>query len=162
MAARKEPLLLLWPPAIEDQIDLYRGFVEQYFPLLLPSELSGASKETKERVHGILCDSYKGVEGSINPEFLDQLPNVRVAVTSGAGYDHLNVPLLKSRGIKVGYAGSIPAEPTSDFGVLLILAAARKLKAGTICINCALVNCIPVGRRHRGGGGGGGGGHFGI
>jgi len=46
------------------------------------------------------------------------------------GYDHVNVPDLKARNIALGITPGVLTEATADTTVLLVLAAARRLREG--------------------------------
>jgi len=42
------------------------------------------------------------------------------------GYDHLDVPAIKKRGIKIGYTPIVPSAAVAEIAVFLMLAAARR------------------------------------
>ena len=60
--------------------------------------------------------------------FLNKFPNLRVLFSIGAGTDHLLIPELWKKGIRVGTTGTINAVCTAELGFLLMMASARKLK----------------------------------
>ena len=43
------------------------------------------------------------------------------------GYDHLDLDLIKSRGIKVGYTPNVLTEATAELTVALLLTTSRRL-----------------------------------
>lgn len=43
------------------------------------------------------------------------------------GYDHLSLPMLKERGIKVGYTPDVLTHATAELTVALLLATSRRL-----------------------------------
>lgn len=47
-----------------------------------------------------------------------------------AGYDHLDVPEIKRRGIKVGHTPMVLSAAVAEIAVLLMLAAARRAHEG--------------------------------
>lgn len=48
----------------------------------------------------------------------------------GVGYDHLDVGLLKSRGIKVGNTANVLNDSVAEVAVALILTAAHRIQEG--------------------------------
>ena len=48
------------------------------------------------------------------------------------GYDHLDVPEIKRRGIKVGHTPIVVSTAVAEIAVLLILSAARRAHEGRI------------------------------
>ncbi|XP_011880804.1 PREDICTED: glyoxylate reductase/hydroxypyruvate reductase-like isoform X2 [Vollenhovia emeryi] len=52
--------------------------------------------------------------------------NLKVVSTMSAGYDHLDVPEIKRRGIKVGHTPNVLSAAVSEIAVFLMLAAARR------------------------------------
>ena len=49
-----------------------------------------------------------------------------------AGYDHLDVPEIKKRGIKVGHTPKVLTSAVADIAVMLLLSAARRAYAGRL------------------------------
>ncbi|XP_036141314.1 glyoxylate reductase/hydroxypyruvate reductase [Monomorium pharaonis] len=69
----------------------------------------------------------------VNSEFLDIAgPNLKVVSTMSAGYDHLDVPEIKKRGIKVGHTPVVLSAAVAEMAVLLLLSAARRAHEGRI------------------------------
>ncbi|XP_018373735.1 PREDICTED: glyoxylate reductase/hydroxypyruvate reductase-like isoform X1 [Trachymyrmex cornetzi] len=67
----------------------------------------------------------------VNSEFLDVAgPNLKVVSTMSAGYDHLDVPEIKRRGIKVGHTPMVLSAAVAEIAVLLMLSAARRVHEG--------------------------------
>ncbi|XP_018350856.1 PREDICTED: glyoxylate reductase/hydroxypyruvate reductase-like [Trachymyrmex septentrionalis] len=63
----------------------------------------------------------------VNSEFLDVAgPNLKVVSTMSAGYEHLDVPEIKKRGIKVGHTPMVLSAAVAEIAVLLMLSAARR------------------------------------
>lgn len=52
--------------------------------------------------------------------------NLKVISTMSAGYDHLDVPEIKRRGIKVGHTPKVLSAAVAEIAVLLLLSAARR------------------------------------
>jgi glyoxylate/hydroxypyruvate reductase len=47
------------------------------------------------------------------------------------GYDHIDLQTARQNNVKIGYTPDVLTDATADLTVLLTLAAARQMKAGT-------------------------------
>lgn len=56
--------------------------------------------------------------------------NLKVISTMTAGLDYVDMNVLRSKGIKLGYAPKIADGAVADIAVMLILAAMRRLQEG--------------------------------
>lgn len=80
----------------------------------------------------------EGVEGllvtprdKLTPEVITALPaSVRVIATFSVGYDHIDIPAAKARGLIVTNTPDVLTEATADIALLLILAASRRAREG--------------------------------
>lgn len=62
----------------------------------------------------------------LGADFIGALPSsIRIIATHSVGYDHLNIPLAKERGIAVTNTPGVLTDATADIALLLILGAAR-------------------------------------
>ncbi|KAF9922205.1 hypothetical protein FBU30_007706 [Linnemannia zychae] len=78
-------------------------------------------------VDGILCL----LTDKVDAELLDAAgPQLKVVSTMSVGYDHVAVPELEARNIALGITPGVLTEATADTTVLLVLAAARRLREG--------------------------------
>ena len=66
-----------------------------------------------------------------NNELFEKMKNLKIVSTVSAGYDHLDIEYLSSRGIRVGHTPKQVAEATADQAMSLMLAGARNLVRGT-------------------------------
>ncbi|KAJ1951267.1 hypothetical protein FBU59_000264 [Linderina macrospora] len=67
----------------------------------------------------------------IDQELLNSSPKLKVISTVSVGYDHVDIPALKSHGkVKLGYTPDVLTDATADTTVLLALMASRKAKIG--------------------------------
>lgn len=57
-------------------------------------------------------------------------PNLKIVAAMSAGYDNINVDLLKSRGIKVSNTPDVLSNAVAELAVGLLLSAARRLYEG--------------------------------
>jgi hydroxypyruvate reductase len=64
---------------------------------------------------------------SLNASQLDRLPNLRLIVVPGAGYDGIDLAAARTRGVKVANAGTTHSGIVADHAVALTLAAIHRL-----------------------------------
>nr|XP_033338407.1 glyoxylate reductase/hydroxypyruvate reductase-like [Megalopta genalis] len=70
---------------------------------------------------------------NVNSEFLNIAGSaLKVVSTISAGYDHLDVPEIKRRGIKVGNTPEVLSAAVAEIAVLLLLNAARRTHEGRL------------------------------
>ncbi|XP_076223774.1 glyoxylate reductase/hydroxypyruvate reductase isoform X2 [Nomia melanderi] len=70
---------------------------------------------------------------NVNSEFLDIAgPTLKIVSTMSAGYDHLDVPEIKRRGIKVGYTPMVLTASVAEIAILLTLSAAKRSHEGRL------------------------------
>ncbi|KAK2580729.1 hypothetical protein KPH14_011357 [Odynerus spinipes] len=70
---------------------------------------------------------------NVNTEFLNIAgPSLKVVSTMSAGYDHLDVPEIKRRGIKVGHTPQVLSAAVAEIAVMLTLCAARRAHEGRL------------------------------
>ncbi|KAF9939969.1 hypothetical protein BGZ65_008715 [Modicella reniformis] len=76
---------------------------------------------------GILCL----LTDKIDAEILDAAgPQLKVVSTMSVGYDHVNLSDLEARKIALGITPGVLTEATADTTILLVLAAARRIREG--------------------------------
>ncbi|KZV76570.1 hypothetical protein PENSPDRAFT_673277 [Peniophora sp. CONT] len=83
--------------------------------------------------HEWTLESVKGAEGvlvlfteKVNDEFLDAAgPGLKVVSTMSVGYDHISLPSLDKRGVKLGYTPDVLTDAVADISVMLALMAGR-------------------------------------
>ncbi|KAG8034573.1 hypothetical protein G9C98_007649 [Cotesia typhae] len=64
---------------------------------------------------------------NVNTDFLDIAgPSLKVISTISAGFDHLDVPEIKRRGIKVGHTPTVLNAAVAEIAVMLLLNSARR------------------------------------
>ncbi|XP_015126885.1 glyoxylate reductase/hydroxypyruvate reductase [Diachasma alloeum] len=91
---------------------------------------------------------------NVNSEFLDIAgPNLKVISTMSAGYDHLDVPEIKKRGIQVGHTPQVLSAAVAEIAVMLMLNAARRAHEGRTLLEEGMTESGPqwlLGRDLRG------------
>ena len=71
----------------------------------------------------------KGEVGA-DAALMDALPKVEIIACYGVGYDLIDVPAAKARGIRVTNTPDVLTEEVADMAIGLLLAAARRIPAG--------------------------------
>ena len=68
----------------------------------------------------------------VDDEFLDAAgPQLRVVANYAVGYDNIDVPACRARGVAVGNTPGVLTETTADLAFALLMAAARRLPEGS-------------------------------
>ncbi|MBI2386071.1 MAG: D-glycerate dehydrogenase [Elusimicrobia bacterium] len=79
---------------------------------------------------GLLCL----LTDRIDAELLAAGPKLRAVSTFSVGYDHIDVPACKARGVAVTNTPGVLTESTADFTWALLMAAARRVVEGDACV----------------------------
>lgn len=66
----------------------------------------------------------------LDPDFIDALPNLKLIACVSVGYDGVNVPRARARGVEVTHAQWLNADDVADFAIGLMIAAWRGIVAG--------------------------------
>jgi len=82
-------------------------------------------KSVKDK-DGLLCL----LTDKIDDELLAAAPNLKVVSTFSVGYDHIDVPACKARGVTVTNTPGVLTESTADFTWALLMAASRRVVEG--------------------------------
>ena len=77
------------------------------------------------------CDGLVSLlTDTIDPEFMDACPRLRVVSNMAVGFDNIDVPAATERGILAGNTPGVLTETTADFAFALLMAAARRIPEG--------------------------------
>ncbi|GES96795.1 glyoxylate reductase/hydroxypyruvate reductase-like [Rhizophagus clarus] len=83
--------------------------------------------EMAKGVDGIICMLTE----KIDSELLNAAgPNLKVVSTVSVGYDHVDLNELRKRSILLGHTPGVLTDAVADITVLLVLAAARRIREG--------------------------------
>jgi len=82
-------------------------------------------KSVKDK-DGLLCL----LTDKIDAELLAAAPRLRAVSTFSVGYDHIDVPACKARGVAVTNTPGVLTESTADFTWALLMSAARRVVEG--------------------------------
>ena len=94
-------------------------------------ELPPQRDELLARVAG--CDGVLTLQTDrVDDEFLHAAgPQLRVVANYAVGYDNIDVPACRARGVVVGNTPGVLTETTADLAFALLMAAARRLPEGS-------------------------------
>jgi hydroxypyruvate reductase len=112
--------------AVGRTLDWIERGLEERFPttVLSPGQAVGTlAPAVREAVTGAAC--FGG--GFIDRELIESLPNLRVVVNFGAGYDRIDLGACRVRGIAVAYAPGVTSTCVADHAMALMLALARQV-----------------------------------
>lgn len=101
-------------------VDLYTG--ESSMTPIPPDELTRRLAD-KEALIAVLTDRIDG-------PVMDAAPRLRIVANIAVGYDNIDVPAAKSRGIVVTNTPNVLTQATAELTWGLILAAARRIAEG--------------------------------
>ncbi|PKK58278.1 glyoxylate reductase [Rhizophagus irregularis] len=124
--APKVLLTMMLPPDSQKLIESAKDIELVYWdkPGAIPRE---KFLELAKGVDGILCMSFD----KIDSELLDAAgPNLKVVSTMSVGYDHVDLSELRKRLISLGHTPGVLTDAVADITVLLVLAAARRIREG--------------------------------
>lgn len=81
-------------------------------------------RERLAKVRAVVCLGHQPLVG------LDGMPSLELIACFTTGYEGLDVPALRARGLAVSHAPGATAEPVGEFALALILAASRNIVPG--------------------------------
>ncbi|XP_030067855.1 uncharacterized protein LOC115475914 isoform X2 [Microcaecilia unicolor] len=100
-------------------------FLKKNFSLVTMKELTENRQHFREKIRAVYVWETKPV---IDRELLQNLPNLKVIASAGAGVDHLALDLISSFGVKVTNTPLEVSNATADLAMTLLLASARNLQ----------------------------------
>ncbi|WP_169792552.1 NAD(P)-dependent oxidoreductase [Actinoplanes rectilineatus] len=71
-----------------------------------------------------------GVKERIDASVLDKLPNLRAIGSVSAGTDHIDVPAVQSRGVKLVTSGNANSQSVAEHALAMILCIVKRLREG--------------------------------
>lgn len=116
-----KPKVVVYKRMSEQVLDFIRESCEvQYFPDY-KKEFPAFFEALKE-ADGVLGSGLK-----FDAALLDQLPKLKIICNTSVGYDNLDIPLLKERGIMATNTPDVLNDTVADTIVALMLSAARRI-----------------------------------
>lgn len=92
----------------------------------LALEQCSTEDEVIERASG--AEIYLAYRFPVTRRVIENLPQLRLIIASGSGYDHIDVQAATERGIPVCNSATYNVEDVAEHTLLLMLACARKLR----------------------------------
>ncbi|XP_060945249.1 probable 2-ketogluconate reductase [Limanda limanda] len=99
----------------------------QHFQIVCHQELLDNPALHGPRIQGLFIWKYFP---AAEPALLRLLPSLKVVASGGAGTDHLDLPFISGRGVKVTNTPGVVSDGTADLAMGLLLASARKILEG--------------------------------
>lgn len=87
---------------------------------------AGMLARNRETIRAIATKGEVGADAAL----MDALPKLEIIGCYGVGYDLIDVPAAKARGIRVTNTPDVLTEEVADMALGLLLAAARRIPAG--------------------------------
>jgi lactate dehydrogenase-like 2-hydroxyacid dehydrogenase len=114
--------------ALRAQFDAELNLVDRKYPA---DELVARCAEKD----GLLCT----VGDDVSRATIERLPaSIRVIATFSVGYDHVDVPAARARGIAVTNTPDVLTDATADTTMLLLLGASRRATEGQALVRSAM------------------------
>lgn len=107
--------------------DLFKNEMEKHFQVI-PYDEYLKSPETHDKDIVAILPWF--ATPKVDSEMIDRMPNLKIVSTISAGYNHLNVPMIRSKNIRVSNTPGVLNESTAEQGITLMLAAARNTIIG--------------------------------
>lgn len=125
---------------------LRRGLTERTISLALEQ----CASEDDVIARGAGASIYLAYRFPVTRRALEHLPRLRLIISSGSGYDHIDVPAATDRGIFVCNAATYNVEDVAEHTLMLLLASARTLRALEAAVRAGTWPLAPRGQpRHR-------------
>ena len=117
LLTRRIPSAIYEKLAAAADVDLYDG------PLAMPADELRARIVDKDGLISVLTDK-------VTKELLAEAPRLRVVANIAVGYDNIDVPAARARGVVVTNTPDVLTEATAELTWTLILSAARRVTEG--------------------------------
>lgn len=104
--------------ALSDRFDLHLYYAAE--------DKAGMLARGHETIRAICTKGEVGADAAM----MDALPRTEIIACYGVGYDLIDVPAAKARGIRVTNTPDVLTEEVADMAIGLLLAAARRIPAG--------------------------------
>ena len=117
LLTRRIPSAILERLQSSVDVDLYEG------PSAMPAEELARRIKDKDGLIAVLTDKVTG-------ELVAGAPRLKVVANIAVGYDNIDVPAVKARGIVVTNTPDVLTEATAELTWTLILSAARRVTEG--------------------------------
>ena len=79
-----------------------------------------------KNMNGLICHPYD----TIDKEIINNAENLQVISTFSVGFDHIDIEVAKTQGIKIGYTPEVLTNATAELAIGLILDVLRRISEG--------------------------------
>jgi glyoxylate reductase len=112
-----------------DVPDAGKELLESEFELVVwPEETPPPKEHVVEELARLDAEAlFCNVSDTVDGEVMDASPDLEVVSTLSVGYDHIDVPAARDRGIKLGHTPGVLMETCADFAWALMTATARRV-----------------------------------
>ena len=111
------PMLMTCMPALEDAYTVHRMWE------MSADERAALLARLGPNIRAIATDGHHGV----NAETMAACPNLEMISGFGVGYDGVDIPACKARGIRVANTPDVLNDAVAELGLALMLALARRI-----------------------------------
>ncbi|XP_061754324.1 probable 2-ketogluconate reductase isoform X1 [Nerophis ophidion] len=100
-------------------------------------------RDSRKHGHKIQVMFMWNQDPQATPALLSSLPALKLIANGGAGTDHLDLPYITSRGVKVSNTPGVVSDCTADMAMGLLLASARSIVEGHQFMMHPETTCLP-------------------
>lgn len=125
--AQDKPLALFSHVGHGGYIQEAADLMEQHFKLVTHQELLQNPSLHGDKIQVVFLWN---AAPELQPSLLSSLPALKLVANGGVGIDHIDVPHLSSRGVKVSNTPHVVSNATADMAMGLLLASARCIVEG--------------------------------
>ncbi|WP_046176361.1 2-hydroxyacid dehydrogenase [Domibacillus indicus] len=116
-----KPTVVVYNRLYEEALEYIRASCEVVYFTNYKENMPEFEKALKE------ADGLIGTRLKVDEALLDQAPHLKVIANKSVGYDNLDIPLIKKRGILAANTPGVLDDTVADTIVALMLAAARRV-----------------------------------
>jgi hydroxypyruvate reductase len=110
-----------FPPALQQGLE-QRFVVHRWFEI---DDRQSWLREHAPRIRAAITSGQAGITSSL----MQSLPSLGIIAISGVGYDNVDVPAARSRGLRVTYTPGVLTDDVADLAVGLIISLIRRIPA---------------------------------
>lgn len=120
----KPDVLVIWPNRPYQMSLLEKNYTVHR--LDLSPEPDKLIEEVGSRIAAVVTTGHKG----LTKDVIQRLPNLKVVVSNGVGYDSIDVDACTKRNIKVTNTPGLTTDDVADIAIALLLSSLRKIVVG--------------------------------
>uniref|UniRef100_H2YH12 D-isomer specific 2-hydroxyacid dehydrogenase NAD-binding domain-containing protein n=1 Tax=Ciona savignyi TaxID=51511 RepID=H2YH12_CIOSA len=98
--------------------------IEKHFRIVWIEDFNANPEKYGKEVVAVFMGTK---QPTVDKDLLEKLPNLKIVASMSAGYNHLDIPLIRSYGVRVSNTPYVLDNATADLGMALLLNAGREL-----------------------------------